>query len=110
MNTERKEIGKIKGVCFGMGGYQDAMFGVSFHLGGKPWGVNDFWGTWARRPEGAKWTVEDQGKEWLKMCQRVIALLEDAGRHSLDKLEGTPIEATFDGMTLKSWRILTEAL
>jgi hypothetical protein len=29
---------------------------------------------------------------------------------SIDKLVGVPIEAEFDGMELKNWRILTEVL
>jgi hypothetical protein len=48
---ERKSIGKIQSATFGMGGYQDAMIGVSWTLGSDKecWGVGDFWGAWATR-------------------------------------------------------------
>jgi hypothetical protein len=40
----------------------------------------------------------------------VSKLLRDAKVDSVEKLKGKPIEATFDGNTLKEWRILTEVL
>lgn len=36
------KLGKINKVKFGSGGYDDAMFGVTFDLGGQGWGVGDF--------------------------------------------------------------------
>lgn len=40
----------------------------------------------------------------------VSGLLKDAKVSSVDRLVGKPIEATFDGQVLESWRILTEAI
>ena len=41
-----KKIGKIRDLEYGWGGYDGAMLGVTFHLGGQGWGVTDFWGYW----------------------------------------------------------------
>jgi hypothetical protein len=40
----------------------------------------------------------------------VSSLLKDAKVNSVDQLKGKPVEVTFDGNMLKSWRILTEVL
>jgi hypothetical protein len=40
----------------------------------------------------------------------VSKLLKEAKVDSVDKLKGKPVEVTFEGNTLKSWRILTEVL
>jgi hypothetical protein len=109
----RKEIGKIKDVYFGMGGYQDVCIGVTFHLGSdkQAWGVNDFWGTWGteHRPD-CKWTEESRVKHLGEMVMSVKGLLRDAKVTSLDGLKGIPVEVTFDGNALKGWRILTEVI
>ena len=108
-----KRIGKIQTISFGLGGYQDACLGISLQLGSEKqsWGVGDFKGTWAMKPsESAQWTTEDQTRIWGEMCRWVAELLESAKVASLDKLVGIPVEIVFDGMKLKSWRILEEAI
>jgi hypothetical protein len=42
----RKELGKIKSVDFGIGGYQDCMLGLHVTLGGDGWGVGDSRAAW----------------------------------------------------------------
>ena len=111
VETYTKEIGKIKSIRFGFGGYQDAMMGFSIELGGKAWGVGDFKGTWATNSKGAKWTEEDRDKEFAKAVRFVWKLLETADKRDLNQLVNVPIEATFDkNHTLVSWRILTEVI
>lgn len=108
----RKEIGKIKFVSFGNGGYQDACIGISFSLGNDSWGVSDFWGAWSiERSEHTKWTEESRIESLGKMVMRINQLLKDAKVESIDKLKDIPIECTFvDFNRLHSWRILTEVL
>lgn len=61
-------VGKISSIKFGFGGYQDAMFGVSFQFSSQGIGVGTFWGMWPFAPDkGAKWTVEDQQKQFAKV-------------------------------------------
>lgn len=109
---ESVERGKIQSIRLGMGGYDDAMFGFTFMLGGKDgWGVGDFWGTWAHEPDKhTKWTVEDQNKSFLNALLRVKGLMAEANVSDFKRLVGIPIEATFENNTLKSWRIMTEVL
>lgn len=106
-----KEIGKIQNVCFGFGGYQEAMTGINFSLGGIPWGVCDFWGFWSLRSETAEWTENDQLLKFGEVMLKISKLLKEARVHSIEELRNIPIEATFkeDG-SLDSWRILTEVL
>ena len=108
----RKELGKISHVSFGLGGYQDAMIGISFGLGGNSgWGVSDFWGVWSiDRSEHAKWTEQDRITDAGKMVMRINDLLSQAKISDVSQLEGIPVEVTFEGNTLKGWRILTEVL
>jgi hypothetical protein len=44
------------------------------------------------------------------MVERIDKILTDAKVDSVDKLKGKPVEVTFDGTTLKDWRILKEVL
>lgn len=106
----RVELGKIKKLTVGIGGYQDAQLGVSVELGGSGWGVCDFFGTWATHTERCKWTPAEQRGILADTMLRIRDLLADANVATTDKLIGKPIEATFDGGILKSWRILKEVL
>ena len=109
--SERTELGQIGRCEFGLGGYQEAMIGISFTLSGKGWGVGDFWGEWAiDRSEHAKWTEQSRIEALGNTVMRINKLLTDAKAQNVAQLVGKPIEATFDGQILKSWRILTEVL
>lgn len=109
-----KKIGKIESVNLGMGGYQDAMIGFNFTLGSESehWGVNTEWqGHWAiERSEHAKWTEEARIEALGKAFQYLGRLLHDAKKTNVNQLVGVPIEATFEGMVLKDWRILKEVI
>ena len=106
-----KRLGKIQSIKIGDGGYQDAMFGVSFTLGGSGWGVGDFWGTWGiERSDYCKWTEQDRQAEIAKTFWRLKTIMDDAKVHNANDLKDVPVEVTFDGNTLKEWRILTEVV
>ena len=111
MSTE-KRIGKIYSIKFGKGGYQEACLGVTVDLRSENgWGVEDFNGTWGGAPSpGAQWTVEDQTKRWGEMVRWIADLLKKSKKESIDQLKGVPVEVEFEGMKLKSWRILEEVL
>jgi len=109
----RTEIGKIQAVKFGMGGYQDAMVGISITLGSDKncWGVGDFKGAWGiSRSEYSKWTEEDRIKQLGEMVMWAHKIMQEAKVEDLNDLVGKPVEVTFEEMTLKSWRILTEVI
>ena len=107
------KIGKIQQIHVGYGSYQDAQLGVSVTLGSDKdaWGVVDFKGFWGMKPSpNAKWSAEDQrghlGDTFLWLGQ----LLNDAKKTKVEALTGVPVECTFENMTLKSWRVLTEVI
>lgn len=112
-NTETK-LGKISSVSFGIGGYQDAMIGLSVTLEGKGWGVSSHNGFWSastlERSEHARWTEDDRNFKYAEIMRHVDELLHKAKKNNVVDLRGVPVEATFEGNTLKSWRILTEVL
>lgn len=111
MSEERKEIGKIERIEFGLGGYQDAQIGVSITLSGKGWGVDDFRGAWAiERPDYCKWTEADRIKQLGESVMWLNGILTDAKKSTVSQLKGVPVEATFVGNMLKEWRVLTEVL
>lgn len=107
----RKELGKIQQASFGWGGYQEAMVGASFTLGGPGWGVVDFWGTWGiERSDYAKWTEQERIDQLGAVVMRLSDLLTKAKKQTVSALVGVPIEAEFENNTLKSWRVLEEVL
>lgn len=109
-----KRLGKLKDVKFGHGGYQDACIGLSVTISGDGWGVGDSRTSWdanmIEHNDRCKWTEADRDKEYSEIMHYVSDLLAAAKVGSVDKLNGLPVEATFEGNTLKEWRILTEVL
>ena len=110
----KTELGKISSVSFGLGAYQGVMLGIHFSLEGKGWGVCDNRSAWdaesIEHNDRCKWTEEDRTNQYSEIMRFVSKLLKDAKVDTIDKLKGIPIEATFDGSTLKEWRVLTEVL
>jgi hypothetical protein len=109
-----KRLGKIQDVRFGLGGYQDAMLGIHVTLGNEGWGVGDSRANWdveqIKWTENTQWTEEDRDGWYAEIMRYVSKLLKEAKVDSVDKLKGKPVEVTFEGNTLKEWRILTEVL
>jgi len=109
-----KKLGKIQEVSFGLGGYQHAMLGIHVTLGNEGWSVGDSKANWDS--EQIKWTENTQWAEserdvfYAEIMRYVSKLLKEAKVDSVDKLKGKPVEVTFEGNTLKEWRILTEVL
>ncbi len=106
----RTELGKVQSVRVGYGGYQDAEWGVWFTLGGKSWGVSSGKGCWADWDKHCKWTPEDQRKTFAEVMEYMRDLCKDANVQDVAGLKGVPVECAFDGMLLKSWRVLGEVL
>jgi hypothetical protein len=105
------QLGKITHATFGWGGYQDAMIGLSITLEGNAWGTGDFKGAWGiDRSDYAKWTERDREERLGQACMFLRDLLRKAKKQTVDQLPGIPIEATFDGNKLVSWRVLEEVL
>ena len=108
------KLGKIESVSFGLGGYQGAMLGLHVTLSNGGWGVGDSRANWdaeqIKWSKHTQWTEEDRDGWYSEIMRYVSKLLKDAKVDSVDKLKGKPVEVTFEGKTLKSWRILTEVL
>ena len=109
-----KRLGKIEEVHFGLGGYQGAMLGLHVTLGDGSWGVGDSKANWDSEQikwgEYTQWSEEDRDGWYSEIMRYVSTLLKEAKVDSVDKLKGKPVEVTFEGNTLKEWRILTEVL
>lgn len=115
MPTVKKLLGKIASIHFGLGGYQDAQLGLSISLEGKSWATNTFIGIWdysyiPSPTEFHNWTEEDRTNKLIEVNRKISELLKQAKVSTIDQLKNIPIEATFECMTLKNWRILTEVL
>lgn len=112
--TERKELGKITAARMGFGGYQDAMVGLTIAIGGNGWAVHaPFVGAWAdsiKPGHGAEWNETHRERNRAQAMIMLERTLVDAKKRDVSELVGTPVEVTFEGMTLKSWRVLTEVL
>lgn len=90
------------------------MLGLHVVLGGNSWAVGDGRSVWdfqtIKCSEHSKWTEADRDRECAELSRYISKLLEDAKVNSIHELRGIPIEATFEGILLKEWRILTEVL
>ena len=108
------KLGKIAGVSFGHGGYQDVMIGLNLTLEGDGWGVCTNISGWDAElmecTERCKWTEEDRDVDYASIIREISKLLSQAKVSKVSDLKGVPIEATFEANTLKSWRILTEVI
>ncbi len=109
-----KKLGKITKVSFGHGGYQGAMLGIHFTLESGCRGVCDTKSTWDSEliecTEYCKWTEEERTETYAEIMRYVSKLLKDAKVSDISRLNGKPVEITFEGNTLKGWRILTEVI
>lgn len=109
-----KKLGKITSVCFGLGGYQDACIGLNVNFQGEGWGVGFNKTAWDKNliecTDRCKWSEVDRSEANDDIVRYVSDLLSDAKVSSVDKLKGIPVEVSFEGNTLKSWRVLTEVL
>jgi len=110
------QIGKIKSVSFGLGGYENSMLGLEVSLGGSGWGCMTSEMAWdankVKVDKYACWTESDRAKQYSKIMYFLSDLLAKAKVNNVSKLKDIPIEATFDGPNgkLTSWRILEEVL
>lgn len=114
----RKELGRINSIKLGTGGYQDAQFGLSVGLEGVGlegigWATGDFKGFWSLDitiDKYTHWTEVDRSKGFSDTMRFINNLLREAKKTEINQLVGVPVEVTFDGMMLRSWRVLTEVL
>lgn len=87
------------------------MFSKHRLASGPGWGCGKFDGQWGiERSDGAKWTEDDRIRTLGEMCMRLKNILEKAKVQHVDQIVGIPVEVSFDGMTLKEWRVLEEVL
>lgn len=108
-----KFLGKIESVRLGNGGYQDAMFGLSFYFrfdGGCGIGTSkETWGL-GTGCKGARWTEADRDREFAAIMRFIAQTMRDAKVDNFVKLKGVPVELEIENDKLKSWRVLTEVL
>lgn len=108
---EQKKLGYIARAVFGHGGYQDAQVGFGLEFRGDGWGVSWWLGAWAMKPPAnAHWSADENLLKLGEAAWKLHETLTQARRHDVRELVGVPVEVTFDGNALKSWRVLKEVL
>jgi hypothetical protein len=100
-----KELGKIEKCFIGFGGYQDAMFGMTFILTTNQGSIQDFINSGF--VDSKKINTSDIK---VKLVDSMIQLLSEAKVNYFNELINKPVELTLDQNKLVSWRILTEVL
>lgn len=109
-----KYLGKIESAKFGVGGYDEACIGLSIGLvfdGGTHCG--DFRGAWRtdiKVTDHTKWTEADRSKSFDDVVRFIDKILRESKKRHVGELVGVPVEVTCEGMTMQSWRILTEVI
>ena len=105
------KLGKITNATFGFGGYDGVQFGLTLTFEGPGWGVSDFSGFWSiERSPSAQWSEGDRQRYIFEAAWKLKETLEKAKKKHVAQLVGTPVEVTFDGNRLASWRVLEEVL
>lgn len=107
-----KYLGKITRVEYGLGGYQDAMMGLTVTLEGQGCDVTDFKGFWSISPNpNAQWDLAKQSESFAETTRVIIGLLEAAKVQHVGQLKGKPVEYEIDeNNSIAGWRILTEVI
>lgn len=100
-----KQLGKIEKCFIGFGGYDDAMFGITFIFTTQIGSVQDFINTGF---VDSKKLDTDLVK--VKFVDSIIQILKEAKINHVNELINKPVEILFDNNRLVSWRILTEVL
>lgn len=104
-----KKLGKIKQFDFGI--FDGYRFGVRFELGGEAWGVQDEKSFFVKfNPNAKTWDMETMKEEYASIMFYIRDLLTKAKSSNINDLVGIPVECTFEGNLLRSWRILEEVL
>lgn len=109
-----RKLGKIASAYVGLGGYQDCQLGVWFSFSGESLCVSSGLGEWSpkriERTDSHKWTEADRDAAFARVMRYVDELLAQAKVERVEQLKGIPVEVTFDGNVISSWRVLTEVL
>jgi len=101
------QLGKIRKVTFGNYEY---LFGLFLDLGGDGWGVSaEYCYNHCYMPKN-QLGEQDKIDDELTMISKIQLLLSDAKVETIDQLIGKPVEVTFEGNLIRSFRILTEVL
>lgn len=105
---QEKTLAKITKAELGHDG--DGRFGLNLVFTGSGIGCGTFEGTWAQRSEHAQWSLADQAKAFADVMYLLRDTLTKAKRRHADQLVGVPVELTFEGNMLRSWRVLEEVI
>jgi hypothetical protein len=106
-----KYLGKISDIRIGKGGYDNAMFGITYVIENEHGTSIDFKGCWSHNPsENAKWTIKDRVSTLGEIFEELNTFMQEAKVTSVEKLVGTPVECYGSPSKVSSWRILTEVL
>ena len=108
------ELGKIKSVSVGYGGYQNCLFGVSFNFESGWWEASDFisagWYNDIKPNKRSAWTEADRSADKITFCDTLQQIMNDAKVTKVEELNGKPVRVFFQDGCLKTWEILTEVL
>ena len=105
---DQKVLAKIARADFGHDG--DGRFGLSLTFTGSGIGTGTFAGNWATYPERAQYSKENWERGFLDAVFLIRDTLTKANRRYASELIGIPVELTFDGNMLASWRVLEEVI
>jgi len=105
---ETKTLGKITSFKFGINEWCMGSF-LTLSCDGCCVNTNNVYNC-TKHTEYSKWTPEDQ-KDWAaKALMTLHDWMEEAQVSDVSEMVGIPVEVTWNGNLMKSWRILTEVI
>jgi hypothetical protein len=107
----RKELGKIETVSFGI---RDGRLGLhlEFTFGAK----GCIWSEWTwdfvsvERTNNAQWTELEREQRAVELMKKISRYLNEAKVTSISDLKNIPVECSFLGNMMRSWRVLKEVI
>ncbi len=104
-----RKFGKITRAKWGVHIDRPFLFGLYLAFGGSCWGVSTH-EVLNISPECEYSDDVTKESEMERVIAKTVELLKSAKVHTIDELIGKPVEVTFNGTTISSYRILEEVL
>ena len=107
----RKQLGKIETISFGV---EDGKLGLSltftFGSTGCIWYETIWDFATVEKTEYSKWTEMEREQEAVELMKKISKYLNEAKVSSITELKNVPVECSFSGNMMRSWRVLKEVI
>lgn len=106
----QKVLGKIQDVSFGHISDYEVGLCITFKTSAGNVQFSQTFFNVSVSSEGKEWEEEDRTEKYAEIVKTISVLLSTAKVSDIKDLVGIPVEVSFNGSLMESWRILVEVL